>query len=161
MDAIFLKIDPIKGDSNVDGYTDQIEIMSFSHNVAMQVTNDVSNTNRTSGRAHVGEMSLTKFVDLSTPELNLYCCSGKMITQAVLTLCRNDGDSVLPFIVYTLDNVLISHISVSGGSGGKPVETLSLNFSKIKWELKAQKLEGAEKGAAASTWDMAMNKNGG
>ena len=84
-----------------------------------------------------------------------------MITQAVLTLCRNDGDSVLPFIVYTLDNVLISHISVSGGSGGKPVETLSLNFSKIKWELKAQKLEGAEKGAAASTWDMAMNKNGG
>ena len=48
MDAIFLKIDPIKGDSNVDGYVDQIEIMSFSHNVAMQVTNDVSNTNRTS-----------------------------------------------------------------------------------------------------------------
>ncbi len=44
--------------------------MSYSHNVAMQVTNDVSNTERTSGRAHVGEMSLTKFVDLATPVLN-------------------------------------------------------------------------------------------
>ncbi|MDA6840498.1 type VI secretion system tube protein Hcp, partial [Escherichia coli] len=77
---------------------DQIEIMSYSHNVAMQVTNDVSNTERTSGRAHVGEMSLTKFVDLATPVLNEYCCSGKVIKEAKLTLCRNDNSAMLPFI---------------------------------------------------------------
>ena len=142
MDAIFLKLDDIKGESQVDGFKDQIEIMSYSHNVAMQVTNDVSNTERTSGRAHVGEMSLTKFVDLSTPKLNEYCCSGKMIKEAVLTLCRNDDGKMLPLIVYTLDNVIISHLSVSGGSGGKPVETMSLNFTKIKWEIIVQKTGG-------------------
>ncbi|ESH34431.1 hypothetical protein SEEGA711_01392 [Salmonella enterica subsp. enterica serovar Gaminara str. ATCC BAA-711] len=60
MDAIFLKLDNIKGESQVEGFEDQIEIMSYSHNVAMQVNNDVSLTERTSGRAHVGEMSLTK-----------------------------------------------------------------------------------------------------
>ena len=158
MDAIFLKLDDIKGESQVDGFKDQIEIMSYSHNVAMQVTNDVSNTERTSGRAHVGEMSLTKFVDLSTPKLNEYCCSGKMIKEAVLTLCRNDDDKMLPFIVYTLDNVVISHLSVSGGSGGKPVETMSLNFTKIKWEITAQKLGGQKEGNVSSVWDMAMNK---
>ncbi|BBV32600.1 MULTISPECIES: Hcp family type VI secretion system effector [Citrobacter] len=158
MDAIFLKLDDIKGESQVDGFKDQIEIMSYSHNVAMQVTNDVSNTERTSGRAHVGEMSLTKFVDLSTPKLNEYCCSGKMIKEAVLTLCRNDDGKMLPFIVYTLDNVVISHLSVSGGSGGKPVETMSLNFTKIKWEITAQKLGGQKEGNVSSVWDMAMNK---
>ncbi|EGT0661457.1 MULTISPECIES: Hcp family type VI secretion system effector [Citrobacter] len=158
MDAIFLKLDDIKGESQVDGFKDQIEIMSFSHNVAMQVNNDVSNTERTSGRAHVGEMSLTKFVDLSTPKLNEYCCSGKMIKEAVLTLCRNDDGKMLPFIVYTLDNVIISHLSVSGGSGGKPVETMSLNFTKIKWEITAQKLGGQKEGNVSSVWDMAMNK---
>ncbi|MBC2621154.1 MULTISPECIES: Hcp family type VI secretion system effector [Citrobacter] len=158
MDAIFLKLDDIKGESQVDGFKDQIEIMSYSHNVAMQVTNDVSNTERTSGRAHVGEMSLTKFVDLSTPKLNEYCCSGKMIKEAVLTLCRNDDDKILPLIVYTLDNVIISHLSVSGGSGGKPVETMSLNFTKIKWEITAQKLGGQKEGNVSSVWDMAMNK---
>lgn len=158
MDAIFLKLDDIKGESQVDGFKDQIEIMSYSHNVAMQVTNDVSNTERTSGRAHVGEMSLTKFVDLSTPKLNEYCCSGKMIKEAVLTLCRNDDGKMLPFIVYTLDNVIISHLSVSGGSGGKPVETMSLNFTKIKWEITAQKLGGQKEGNVSSVWDMAMNK---
>ena len=160
MDAIFLKLDDIKGESQVDGFKDQIEIMSYSHNVAMQVTNDVSNTERTSGRAHVGEMSLTKFVDLSTPKLNEYCCSGKMIKEAVLTLCRNDDGKMLPLIVYTLTNVIISHLSVSGGSGGKPVETMSLNFTKIKWEITAQKLGGQKEGNVSSVWDMAMNQKG-
>lgn len=158
MDAIFLKLDDIKGESQVDGFKDQIEIMSFSHNVSMQVNNDVSNTERTSGRARVGEMSLTKFVDLSTPKLNEYCCSGKMIKEAVLTLCRNDDGKMLPFIVYTLTNVIISNLSVSGGSGGKPVETMSLNFTKIKWEITAQKLGGQKEGNVSSVWDMAMNK---
>lgn len=53
MDAIFLKLDNIKGESQVEGFEVQIEIMSYSHNVAMQVNNDVSLTERTSGRAHV------------------------------------------------------------------------------------------------------------
>ncbi len=160
MDAIFLKLDKIDGESQVKGFEKQIEIMSYSHNVAMQVTNDVSNTERTSGRAHVGEMSLTKFVDLSTPSLNECCCSGKVIPTAVLTLCRNDSGNMLPFIVYTLSNCVISHLSVSGGSGGKPVETLSLNFTKIKWEITAQKIGGEKEGNASSVWDMAQNTKG-
>lgn len=160
MDAIFLKLDDIAGESQAKGFEKQIEIMSYSHNVAMQVTNDVSNTERTSGRAHVGEMSLTKFVDLSTPVLNEYCCSGKMIKEGVLTLCRNDNGAMLPFIVYTLTNCVISHLSVSGGSGGKPVETMSLNFTKIKWEITSQKSSGEKEGNASSVWDMLQNVKG-
>ncbi|EAW0778494.1 TPA: hypothetical protein JEM14_001642 [Salmonella enterica subsp. enterica serovar Taksony] len=37
MDAIFLKLDNIKGESQVEGFEDQIEIMSYSHNVANEV----------------------------------------------------------------------------------------------------------------------------
>lgn len=160
MDVIFLKLDNIEGESQAKGFEKQLEIMTFSHNVAMPVTNDVSNNERTSGRAHVGEMSLTKFVDLATPKLNEYCCSGKMIKEAVLTLCRNDNGKMLPFIIYTLTNVVISHLSVSGGSGGKPVETMSLNFTKIKWEITAQKSDGQKEGNVSSVWDVAMNKKG-
>ena len=63
----------------------------------------------------------------------------------------------MPFITYTLSNVVLSSVSVSGG-GGKPVETMSLNFTKIKWELTTQKDDGSKEGTAASTWDMAANK---
>ena len=53
-----------------------------------------------------------------------------------------------------------THLSVSGGSGGKPVETMSLNFTKIKWEITAQKSEGTQQGTSSSVWDMALNKKG-
>ena len=162
MDVIMLDLgDTIKGDSVLEGYVDKIEVMSYSHNVAMQVTNDVSNKERTSGRPHVGEFTLTKFVDGATPTLNEYCCAGKEIPLATITCGRNSGDASgkpMAFIVYTLSNVILSNVSVSGGSGGKPVETISLNFTKIKWELTSQKTDGSKEGTAASTWDLAANK---
>lgn len=162
MDAIMLDLgDTIKGDSLVEGFADKIEVMSYSHNVAMQVTNDVSNKERTSGRPHIGEFTITKFVDGSTATLNEYCCAGKDIPVATITCSRNSGaddGKTMPFIVYTLNNVIISNVSVSGGSGGKPVETLSLNFTKIKWELTSQKEDGSKEGTAASTWDLSANK---
>ncbi|MDY7560397.1 Hcp family type VI secretion system effector [Pseudomonas sp. 10B1] len=162
MDAIILDLgDDIKGDSMLEGFTDKIEIMSYSHNVAMQVTNDVSNSERTSGKPHIGEFTLTKFVDSSTPNLNSYCCAGKPIATATITIGRNASEGsgqIMPFIVYTLSNVVLSNVSVSGGSGGKPVETISLNFTKIKWELTAQKDDGTKEGVAGTSWDLAANK---
>ena len=164
MDAIILDLGgDIKGDSLLEGYKDKIEVMSYSHNVAMQVTNDVSNSERTSGKPHVGEFTLTKFIDTSTPTLNEYCCAGKPIAEATITIGRNAAEGngqILPFIVYTLDNVILSNLSVSGGTGGKPVETMSLNFTKIKWELTTQKDDGSKEGVAGTSWDMTLNKAG-
>ncbi|MGY4494283.1 Hcp family type VI secretion system effector [Pseudomonas sp. TE3610] len=162
MDAIILDLGgDIKGDCLLEGYKDKIEIMSYSHNVAMQVTNDVSNSERTSGKPHIGEFTLTKFVDSATPSLNEFTCAGKPLPEVKITVGRNaaEGDGkLLPFIIYTLNNVVLSNVSVSGGTGGKPVETLSLNFTKIKWELTAQKDDGTKEGTAATTWDLAANK---
>ena len=162
MDAIILDLGAdIKGDSLLEGFTDKIELMSYSHNVSMQVTNDVSNSERTSGRPNIGEFTVTKFIDTSTPTLNEYCCAGKPITEVKITIGRNAAEGsgqILAFIVYTLTNVVFSNVSVSGGTGGKPVETLSMNFTKIKWELTAQKDDGTKEGTAASTWDLAANK---
>ncbi len=160
MDAIFLKLKGIDGESLVKGFEKQTEIMAYSHSVAMQVTNDVSNTERTSGRAHVGEFSLTKYIDLATPVLNEYCCCGKVIPTAELTLCRNDNGNMLPFIIYTLTNVIISYLGVNGGNNGKPVESMSLNFTKIKWEITSQKSAGQKEGNSSSLWDMTMNQKG-
>lgn len=63
-------------------------------------------------------------------------------------------------IVYTLTNVLISQLSVSGGAGGKPVETMSLNFTKIEWQITAEKSDGAQQESRTSVWDLAMDQIG-
>ena len=109
MDAIILDLgDDIKGDSLLEGYTDKIELMSYSHNVAMQVTNDVSNSERTSGKPHIGEFTVTKFVDTATPSLNEYCCAGKPITTAKITIGRNAAELLSRFGA-TFDDVVEAH----------------------------------------------------
>jgi type VI secretion system secreted protein Hcp len=161
MDSIILDLgNDIKGQCLLEGYADKIELISFGHSVAMQVTNDVSNSERTSGKPSVGEFNVAKFVDVATPTLNEYCCKGKSIPTATIIVGRNAAASdgkIMPFITYTLSNVVLSSVSVSGG-GGKPVESMSLNFTKIKWEMTTQKDDGSKEGTAASTWDMAANK---
>ncbi|NYG31453.1 type VI secretion system tube protein Hcp [Sphaerotilus montanus] len=163
MDAIILDLgSDVKGDSLLEGFKDKIEIMSYSHNVAMQVTDDQSNTERTSGRPHIGEFTLTKFVDSSTPTLNQLCTNGGHLSEAKITVTRNSAVAadapLMACITYTLSNVIISNLSVSCGTGGKPVETISLNFTKIKWELTAQKLDGNKEGVSAATFDIVANK---
>ncbi|MGA4817683.1 type VI secretion system tube protein Hcp [Pseudomonas aeruginosa] len=103
-------------DSLLVGYENKIEIMSYSHNVAMQVTNDVSNSERTSGKPHVGEFTLTKFIDTSTPTLNEYCCrqADRRGDHHHRPQRRRGNGQIMPFIVYTLNNVVLSNVSVSG-----------------------------------------------
>ncbi|MDF5979666.1 type VI secretion system tube protein Hcp [Pseudomonas aeruginosa] len=161
MDAIILDFgSDIKGDSLLVGYENKIEIMSYSHNVAMQVTNDVSNSERTSGKPPSANSPHQVHRHLD-PDPQRVLLRRQAIAEATITIGRNAAEGsrqIMPFIVYTLNNVVLSNVSVSGGAGSKPVETLSLNFTKIKWELTAQKDDGTKEGTAASTWDLAANQ---
>src|SRR5258707_13571629 len=115
MDVLLMKFEPeIPGTSTLDGYSRQIELLSFSHGVAMQITGDISNSERTSGKPNHQDFTITKYLDQSSPKLNEACCKGDNFKKLVLVVARNDKGSVLPLITYTLQNVLLSSISVGG-----------------------------------------------
>jgi type VI secretion system secreted protein Hcp len=158
MDTMLLKIKDVPGTSQMTGYEAQIEILSYSHGVMMQVTGDVSNTERTSGKPRVQDFNITKYMDKSTPLLNQKCCEATSLGEVTFTVGRNDAGAVIPMIVYTLSDVIVSSVSVGGGGGDKPVENLSLNFSAIKWDYSAQKEAGGKDGVVAGSWDVAANK---
>ena len=158
MDLILMNIKDVPGTSQVDGYTGQIELMSYSHGVAMQVTGDVSNTERTSGKSRHQDFHVTKYLDKSSPLLNQKLCQGTDLGQVTITVGRNDSGSVIPLIVYTLSNTVLSSVSVGGGGGDKPVESVSLNYSSIKWDYTAQKESGGKDGTVSGSWDVGANK---
>ena len=158
MDTMLLNIKDVPGTSQMTGFEKQIEVLSFSHGVAMQVTGDVSNTERTSGKPRMQDFHLTKYVDKSTPLLNQKCCEATNLGEVKLTIGRNDAGAVIPFIIYTLSDCIVSSVSVGGGGGDKPVENLSLNFSGIKWDYTSQKEAGGKDGVVAGSWDVAANK---
>jgi len=159
MDAIFIDIKDIEGDTDIAGFEKKIEVLSFSHGVAAQVTGDVSNENRTSGRPTHQDFTVTKFVDKATPKLNQKCCEGANLGEVTVTVGRNDAGTLLPFLIYKLKDCVISSDSIGGGSGGgKPVETLTLNYSRVEWKYVVQKQAGGKEGEVVGMWDVAANK---
>lgn len=156
-DVIMLKITDVPGTSQITGYEEQIEVLSYSHGVSQQVTGDVTNTERTSGRPMHQDFHLTKYLDKATPLLNQKCCEATNLGQVIITIGRNDAGAVIPLIIYTLEDVIISSVSVGGGGGDKPVESLSLNYASIKWDYTAQKEESGEAGTVSGGWDVSAN----
>jgi len=153
---MLMEIKGIKGGSLLEGAKDLVECFSFNHSVSMETTSDTSNGERTTGRAEHGDMVITKFVDQSTPLLNEKMCAGKPIGTVKFKIGRSDNNKFLPIMDYVLDDVVISNVSVGGG-GGKPTETVTLNYSKIQWTFTGQKEGGGKEGVVSAKHDLKKN----
>ena len=79
----------------------------------------------------MSEINLTKLIDSTTVGLLTKVTTGAHIPTAVVTT-ELEGTATME---YTLDDVFVSAVSVSGSGGQKstPSESLSLNFEKITW----------------------------
>jgi len=159
MDALILDMgEDVRGESLLPGFGGKIELLSFSHGVAMQITGDISQAERTSGRPNHQDMTATKYLDAASPVLNQACCEGKTFPQVDIIIGRNDGGTVVELMRYTMKNCLISSISIGGGGGDKPVETLTLNYNQITWKFTAQKPEVGKEGNVDGKWNLSTNK---
>ena len=157
MDVLMMKFDPeIHGTITLDKYAGWIELLSFNHGVAMQITGDISNAERTSGKPNHQDFTVTKYLDQSSPKINESCCRGEVFKSAEVIVARNDKGAVLPLIKYTLKNVVLSSVSIGSG-GGKPVETVTMNYNHITWDFHHQKVEGSEPGQVSAKWDLLRN----
>jgi len=159
MDAIILDCgDTIKGESILDGYKDKIELLSYSHGVAQQITGDQSNQKRTSGKPNHQDFTVTKYLDLASCNLIDYCNQAKVLPSVKILVLQNEQGKTNPIMSYELKNALISSVSTGGGGGGKPQETVTFNYTKITWTYKAQKPEGDATGNDSAKWSLESNK---
>ena len=158
MDVLILDCgEVIKGECKLDGYADKVEILSFSHGVAQQITGDQSNQKRTSGKPHHQDFTITKFVDLASCNLIDSCNQAKVIPLVKITVGQNETGVVNPFMIYQLTNALISSVSIGGGGGGKPQETVTFNYTKIDWAYKQQVGAGTLSGTNSAVWNLETN----
>ena len=150
----------VKGESTLKGYETHIELLSYSHGVSNPVQWNQSNNGRTSGRPNLGELTVTKPLDATTPFMNFYCAQAKNLGTIRIKLVRQDsGDTnnSTNYMTYQLDNSLISSYSVGGGGDSIPTETVTFNYSKITWTYNGQKEATGAEGAIPTSWDLATN----
>jgi len=154
---MFLKIDGIEGESQDDKHKNEIQINSFSLGATNAGTGG-SNLGSGASKVQVHDIHVTKQVDKSSPNLFINCCSGKHIPTAVITV-RKAGEKPQDYMTITMSEVFVSSYSETGHEGGGiPTESVSLNFSKIKYEYKTQSADGTLGAAVTKTYDLKGNK---
>lgn len=160
MQNIFWEIEGIKGESTSDQGKQMIELLSYSHGVAMPLTSGPSNTSRASGRCVHQDFTITKYFDITSPTLNLRCSGGEDIKGMKVHIWKADAaGKPHKYVQYTFDSCILTSISVGGGSD-QPIETVTFSYKKITWDY-MQQLEsspGGNKGKASTNWSLQENK---
>ena len=154
---MFLKIDGIKGESLDDKHKDTIQILSYSLGVNNEGTGGF-NQGSGAGRAVVQDISITKFVDVSSPNLFISCCSGKHLDKAQIFVRRAGGHNPQDYLEITLTEVFISSFQEMSSGNQLPTENVTLNFSKIEFQYKTQTAKGALGAAVKTGYDVKANK---
>jgi type VI protein secretion system component Hcp len=87
------------------------------------------------GSVQMGDLSIVKQIDRSSPRINTVCAQGEHIDEVTIEFQRASGDRQTYFKI-TMQSVFVS--SVQPGSGGtgsdSPLETVSFRYKKVKWE---------------------------
>ena len=138
---ILLKIDGLEGESAISGHEGEIDILSWSWNVSNTGTMHIGGGGG-AGKAIVGDLSVTKYIDKSSTHLILASLLGTQFKEAILIVSKA-GENPLEYLKITMSPVIVTNVS-SGGSGGddRLTESVTLNFAKVCYAYTPQKEDG-------------------
>src|ERR1700748_2672112 len=100
---MFMKIDPLKGESNDKTHKGEIDVLAWSWGVSNSGSAHVGG-GAGAGKANVQDLSFTKYIDKTTPDLLLSSCNGKHFASALLTV-RKAGEKPLEYLKITMTEV--------------------------------------------------------
>lgn len=153
---IFLKLDPVKGESKDDKHKDEMDVLHWSWGMAQSGVSGMGGGGG-AGKVHVNDLQVTKYVDKASTDLMKSCCNGKHFAKAILTV-RKAGEKPLEYFILTMEDVLISSVS-SGASGGEDrfTENVALNFAKFKVKYVEQNKDGTGGAPSEMDWNIEGN----
>ncbi len=142
---MFIKIEgpDVEGEAADSDHTNEIQVLSWSHSFNQPTSPvRVSAGSGTVEKANHSDFSFTKYTDSSTDDLLKLCWQGNQIEKCTFTAYRADGDNEpVEYLKIEMEKVIISNVSIGGGTGDVPTETVSLNYGKVTYTYKKQKTE--------------------
>ena len=153
---MFIKIGDLEGESRDKTHAKSVDVLAWSWGLSNSGTAHVGG-GAGAGKVNVQDLSFTKFIDKSTPDLMLLCCNGKHIPEAKLTV-RKAGENPLEYLIVTMTECMITAVS-TGGSGGEDrlTENVTINFAQVKVNYVEQTPTGAAGAKPQMGWNIAEN----
>jgi len=154
----FLKIDGIKGESHDSKHKDEIDLLSWSWGET-QTGSHAFGGGGGAGKVNMQDFQFTMNANLASPKLLLACANGEHIKSAKLT-CRKAGKEQQEFLIWTFSDLLVSSYQTGGsdGAGVLPIDSISLNFTKVEIGYKPQKADGTLDAENKAGYDLKKNQ---
>lgn len=150
----FLKIEGIEGESLVIGRRGEIDLDSWSWGETIK--SGGSGGGSGAGKVSMNDFNFTMKMSKASPKLMLAVATGEHFKTVRLT-ARKAADKG-EFFEIKLSDVLVTGYKTSGGSGGIPVDEISMNFSKIEFTYAPQNADGSAGAPVKAGYDVKANK---
>jgi type VI secretion system secreted protein Hcp len=153
----FLKIDGIDGESGDAKHPNEIQVMSWSFGETQGGSHSTGGGGG-AGKVVMQDFNFTMGTNKATPKLFLACANGEHIKSAKLT-CRKAGKEQQEFLIWTFSDLLVSSYQTGGsdGAGVLPIDSISLNFTKVEIGYKPQKADGTLDAENKAGYDLKKN----
>jgi type VI secretion system secreted protein Hcp len=155
LQAMYMKIEGINGESKDSKHTDWIDVLAWGFGIDQASSSGFSGV--TVAKANVQQVWFDHYADRSTAAMWQKSLEGKSIAKAQLHCCRISGD-MGTYLDVTLSNVVISQITVQGATNSpRTIERVGLSFTEIKAESKGQDEKGNLNAGSQVTWKVQKN----
>jgi type VI secretion system secreted protein Hcp len=149
----FLKLTDVAGESAQQGHADEIDLLSWSWGES-NAGSAADGGGGGSGKVNMQDFSFSMKINKASPTLFKFCASGTHIKEGVLT-CRRAGKEPRPYLTIKFTDCLVSSFQTGGSSGDEiPMDSISLNFSKIEYSYTPQKADGTLGTAIPAAYDI-------
>jgi len=166
---MFLKIEGIEGESadataaqngSKAAHGKEIDVLSWSWGLSQSGSSHFGGGGG-SGKVNVQDISITKRIDRSSPNLIQSCCTGEHFKLASLVMRKAGGKKgPVEYLTIKMNDVIVSSVT-TGGSGGSDIltENVSLNFASFNITYQEQAQDGPPKGGEVkSGFSISQNK---
>lgn len=165
---LVFETDGLKGESSDEVYKDTIDVLAWSWGLMQPGNNSVyyrysspdkttENSNNTPAeKTQFLDISITKWVDQSSPELMNHCASRTLIPSAKLIVRKKakEDQKAIEYITIDMKKVMVTSVS-TGGSGGENrlTENISLKFEKLKYNYQKPNEAGVLETPKVFSWN--------
>ena len=152
----FLQITGIAGESTDAKHKNWIDVEAWSWGETNPAPVSAG-SGSSAGKVQMQDFNFTTRVSKASPALFLACANGQHMKEAKLAAVKA-GAMQQEFLTWTFSDVLVSGYQTAGAGGEVVLDQVSLSFSKIKVEYKAQKADGSLDTPIVAGWDKKANK---
>jgi len=152
----FLQIAGIEGDSQDVKHKGWLNVLSWSWGESHPESLSPGGGGG-AGKVNMQDLNFMTTTSKASPKLFLACASGQHFKEAKLVGRKSGGKDQQEFLTWTFSDILVSSVQVSA-STEVPMESVSLNYAKLKLEYRPQKADGSLDAPITAGWDLKANK---